>query len=71
MIFAKDSASLSIETFALHIFFAQRAIEALRMVVIIQCFHPPVSSLYGESARYTFCGEQLIPIFFTIRKSIL
>jgi len=41
------------------------------VVVVVQSFHPPVSGLNWESTRYTLRGEQFIPVFFTIGKSVL
>jgi len=55
------------ETLSFKILFAQRAVEALRMIIIIESLNPSVSRLYGESTRDAFCREQLVPIFFTVR----
>jgi len=41
------------------------------VVVVVKSFHPTVSSFYWKSAGYTLGGEQFIPVFFTIRKSVL
>jgi len=67
VIFAKNPAPLGIETFTLHVVFAERAVEALRMVVIIKSLNPAIPCLYWEATRDAFCREQLVPIFFAVR----
>lgn len=47
------------------------AVEALRMIIIIQSFNPSVASLNGEAACKAFCCEQFIPIVFTISFALL
>jgi len=69
--FTKYFSSFSIETFALHIFLAERAVEALWVVVVVECLHPPVTRLYGEPAGDALGREQLIPIFFAVRQAVL
>jgi len=71
VIFAKDFATFCIEAFTLHIFSAESAVKTLRVVVVVQSFHPSVSSFYWESTGYTLGGKQLVPVFFTIGKSVL
>jgi len=71
LVFTKYFATFDKETFTLHVFFTQSAVETLRMVVIIESLHPSVPSFYGEPTGDAFGGEQFIPVFFTIRKTIL
>jgi len=71
VIFTKDFATFCIEAFTLHIFSAECAVKTLGVVVVVQSFHPAVSGLNWESTRYTLRGEQFIPVFFTIGKSVL
>jgi len=67
VIFAKNPAPLRIETFTLHVFFAERAVEALRVIVIVKSLNPAIPCLYWEAARDAFCSEELVPIFFAVR----
>jgi len=60
-------ATLGIEAFALHVFFAKRAVEALRVVVVVDRLHPAVSRLDRETTGDALCCEQFVPIFFTVR----
>ena len=39
-----------------------RAIEALRMVIIIEGLYPAVTGFYWEPTGDTFCCEELVPI---------
>jgi len=71
VIFTKDFSTFCIEAFTLHVFSAESAVKTLGVVVVVESFHPPVSSFYWESTRYTLGGEQFIPVFFTIGKSVL
>lgn len=71
MAFTEWFSSFHKETLALQILFAQRAVEALRMIVIVESLNPPIACLYGESARDAFCCEQLVPIFFAVRQAVL
>jgi len=54
----------------LQILLAQRAIEALGMVIIIEGLYPAVTGFYWEPAGYTFGCEELVPIFFAVGKPI-
>lgn len=58
------------EALAFKILLTQRAVEALRMIVVVESLHPAVTGFYWEPAGYAFGGEELIPIFFTVRKPI-
>lgn len=58
------------EALTLKILLAQRAIEALRMVIIIEGLYPAVAGFYWEPAGDTFSCEELIPIFFAVGKPI-
>jgi len=71
MVFTENLAPLCIEAFPLHVFFAKRAVEALGVVVVVQSLDPPVSGFDRESAGDALCCEQLVPIFFTVGKSVL
>jgi len=71
VVFTEDFITFCKEAFTLHILSAETAIETLGVVVVVKSFHPTVSSFYWESAGYTLGGEQFIPVFFTIRKSVL
>jgi len=71
VIFTKDFATFGIEAFTLHIFSAESAVKTLGVVVVVQSLNPPVSGFYRESTRDTLRGEQFIPVFFTIGKSVL
>jgi len=71
MALAEWLPSFDKETLTLKILLAQCAVEALRMIVIVEGFHPPVPGFYWEPAGDTFCCEQLVPIFFTVGESIL
>jgi len=68
---AKWFACLHKKTLTLQIFSAQRAVEALRVVVVVECLHPPVTRFDGEPAGDTLGREQLIPIFFAVRQAVL
>jgi len=71
MSFTKYFSSFSIETFALHIFLAERAVEALWVVVVVEGLHPTVTRLDGEPAGDALRREQLIPIFFAVGQAVL
>jgi len=71
VIFTKDFATFCIETLTLQILPAESAVKTLGVVVVVQSFHPAVSGFNRESTRYTLRGEQFIPVFFTIGKSVL
>jgi len=59
------------EALTFEVFLAKRAVEALGVVVVVQSLDPPVSSFDRESAGDALCCEQLVPIFFTVGKSVL
>jgi len=40
------------------------------VVVVVKSLHPPVPGFYWEPTGDAFGGEQLVPIFFTIRQTI-
>lgn len=71
MAFTEWFPSFDKETLTLQILPAESAVKTLRVVVIVQSFHPSVSGFNWESTRDTLRGEQLIPVFFTIGKSVL
>jgi len=41
------------------------------MVVIIKSLNPAIPCLYWEATRDAFCREQLVPIFFAVRQTVL
>jgi len=59
------------EALTFKVFLAKRAVEALGVVVVIKSLDPPVSGFDRESAGDALCCEQLVPIFFTVGKSVL
>jgi len=59
------------EALTFEVFLAKRAVEALGVVVVVQSLDPPVSGFDRESAGDALCCEQLVPIFFTVGKSVL
>jgi len=71
MIFTKDFTTFCKEAFTLHVFLAETAVKTLGVVVVVKSFNPSISGFYGESTRYTLGGKQFVPVFFTIRKSVL
>lgn len=64
--FAERFSRLNEKTLSFQILFAEHAIKALTMVVIVECLYPPISSFDRKPARDTFCCKKFIPIFFTI-----
>lgn len=71
MALAEWLSSLDEEPLALQVFLAQRAVETLWVVVVVQSLHPPVTSFYREPAVNTLGSEQFIPIFLAVGQSIL
>jgi len=71
MIFTKYFSTLCIKALPLHIFLTKRAVETLRVVVVIESLHPAITSLDWEATRDTLGGEELIPVLFTIWETIL
>jgi len=71
MALAKGLSRFHEKALSFKIFLAQRAVEALGVVVVVESLHPPISGLYGEPAVYALGGEQLVPVIFTIRQAIL
>jgi len=71
MIFTENLATLGIEAFPLHVFFAKRAVEALGVVVVVEGLHPPVPGLDGEAAGNALGGEQLVPVFLAVWQPVL
>jgi len=59
------------EALTFEVFLAKRAVEALRVVVVVESLDPPVPGLDRESARDALRCEQLVPIFFTVGQSVL
>jgi len=71
MIFAKYPPPFCKKVFPFHVGFTKRAVEALGVVVVVESLHPPISGLYGEPTVYALCGEQLVPVIFTVGQTIL
>jgi len=71
MIFTKYFSTLCIKALPLHIFLTKRAVETLRVVVVIESLHPAITSLDWEATRDALGGEELIPVLFTIWETIL
>lgn len=71
MVLAERTTALRVETLALEVLLAHRAVEALAVIIVVQGLHPAVSSFHRESASETFCREELVPISFAVRQSFL
>jgi len=69
--FTERFPSFDKEALTLQILPAESAVKTLGVVVVVQSLNPPVSGFYRESTRDTLRGEQFIPVFFTIGKSVL
>jgi hypothetical protein len=70
VVLAEWSASFGKETGTFEVLLAHRAVEALAVVVVVERFNPAIACLNGEPTREALCGEQFIPISFTVRKGI-
>jgi len=70
VLFAKYSSRFRVKAFPLQVVFTHRAVEALRVVVVVESLHPAISSFDRKSARNAFRRKQLIPIFFTIGQAV-
>lgn len=71
VVLAERTSPLGEEALSFQILFAHRAVEALAMVVIVQGFHPTISSFDWESASETFRGEEFVPISIAVGVAIL
>jgi len=71
MALAEWFPSLHEKSFALQVLLAESAVKALTVVVVVESFDPPVTGFNGKSTRNTLCREQLVPVFFTVWKSVL
>lgn len=67
---AEGSSSFGKETLPLQVFLANRALEALGVVVVVQCLNPAVSGLDRKSTAYALGGEELVPVFLAVRHSV-
>jgi len=56
---------------ALQVLLAQRAVEALAVVVVVEGLDPPVAGLDGKAARDALGREQLVPILFAVGQPVL
>jgi len=59
------------ELLALQVLLAQRAVEALAVVVVVEGLDPPVARLDGKAARDALGREQLVPILFAVGEPVL
>jgi hypothetical protein len=69
--FTEWTTALSEETLTLQILMANRALEALRVIVVVAGLYPAVTGLDRKSTAHTLSGKQLVPIFLAVWKSIL
>jgi len=69
--FTEWFSTLSEETLSFQVLAAFGALKALAVVVVVEGLHPAVPGLYREAAAHTLGGEQVVPICFTVRKTIL
>jgi len=70
MFFAEGTSSLGIERLPFQINLTSRAIEALRMPVLIKSLNPTIARLNGELTTVALSLEHRLPIFFTVRLAI-
>jgi len=56
---------------ALQVLLAQRAVEALAVVVVVEGLDPPVAGLDGKAARDALGREQLVPVLFAVGQPVL
>lgn len=47
------------------------AVEALTVIVVVQCLHPTIAGLNGEATSIALGGEELIPIGLAVGIAIL
>lgn len=59
------------ELLAFQVLFAQRAVEALAVVVVVEGLHPSVAGLDREAAGDALGREQLVPILLAIGQPVL
>lgn len=68
---AERLSRLDEELLALQVLFAQCAVEALAVVVVVEGLHPSVAGLDREAAGDALGREQLVPILFAVRQPVL
>lgn len=68
---AEGATPLGEEALAFQVLLANRALEALRVVVVVERLNPAVSSFNREAAADTLGGEQLVPVFLAVGHAIL
>jgi len=66
MPFAKRFPRFHEKALAFQVLLTQRAVEALRVVVVVEGLDPTVPGFYGEPAGHALGGKQLVPIFFAV-----
>lgn len=71
MILAEGTTALVVEALTLQVLFAESAIEALAMIVMVKCLHPSISGLNGEATSVALCGKEFIPIGLAVCIAIL
>jgi len=71
MAFAEGFARLDEKALSFKVLLAQRTIEALRVVVVAQSLNPSVPCLDWKATGDALGGEQFVPIFLAVGKSVL
>lgn len=66
----KWSTSFGEETLSFQIAFADSALEAIGVIVLIQRLHPPIAGGNGQSAANALGGEQIVPVLLAIGKAV-
>jgi len=70
MAFAERLPCLHEETLPFQVLFAERAVKALGVVIIVESLHPPVPCFDGKATGDALSREQLIPIFLAVGETI-
>lgn len=70
MALAKRFSSFDKKAFAFKVVFAERAIKALAVIIVVKSLNPTITSFNRKPTRYTFCREQFVPIFFAVGQSV-
>jgi len=68
---AERLSRLHEELLTLEVLFAQCAVEALAVVVVVEGLHPSVAGLDREAAGDALGREQLVPILFAVWEPVL
>lgn len=67
---AERATAFSEEALTFQVLLADRALETLRVIVVVKGLNPAVSSFNWESASDALCSKQLVPVFFAIRHPV-